>query len=475
MRKKIYRDITSSTFQIALNQTLGLLIFFITSRYLSKDIYGELNWSLAVLTFSTSILSLRLEQIIVHKVASGEDPSKMLTLFTAHVFGSGLLYYAGLLLGYLLFPSFFTTHHLLALLAISHLLGYFSLPFKQISNGKENFVYLAIISSISNIIRALALSLFVIFAKVTIEILLVIYITSSLLELLASVYFICYKMQIRFDARSKFSDYKLLLRQSLPQIGSVILMATIARIDWILLGIFASPTDIAEYSFAYKVYELSPLPMLILAPILLSRLSKYFSSHPESSLLEKAAEIKILVKVQMLFATLLPLIINILWAPLVDHLTNNKYGQVNSFTFLILSLCIPFQYMINFLWSIHFTQNRLKLIFKVSLCTCLIIVLGDLFVIPEYKAPGAAVVYLVAIATEYILYLKNSILTALKEMWQTLISYVGIALFSGFIANLLIESVPGRLLFALILYAALLIITRQVSKKDILLIKGLYR
>jgi O-antigen/teichoic acid export membrane protein len=77
MKRKFLQDISASTIQVVLNQSLGLLIFILTSRYLSKPVYGEFNWSLALLTFATSILSLRLEQIVVRKVAAGTDPSKI--------------------------------------------------------------------------------------------------------------------------------------------------------------------------------------------------------------------------------------------------------------------------------------------------------------------------------------------------------------------------------------------------------------
>src|SRR5882757_8511161 len=98
MKRKFLKDITASTIQVILNQALGLVIFIITSRYLAKEIYGELNWSFAVLTFITTILTLRLEQIIVRKIAVGDDKSKMLSLFTGHLIFFGTVFYLFLFL-----------------------------------------------------------------------------------------------------------------------------------------------------------------------------------------------------------------------------------------------------------------------------------------------------------------------------------------------------------------------------------------
>jgi O-antigen/teichoic acid export membrane protein len=113
MKKEFLKDISASTIQVVLNQALGLLVFIIISRYLEKSVYGELNWSLAILTFAFTTLSLRLEQIVVRKVASGDDPSKMLVVFTGHVLFTGLVFYLLLFLSGLLFPSFFQQHELL--------------------------------------------------------------------------------------------------------------------------------------------------------------------------------------------------------------------------------------------------------------------------------------------------------------------------------------------------------------------------
>ena len=86
MKKNLLKDLSASTIQFLLNYLCGLLIFFLTSRHLDKPDFGELNWSLAIFIFVTTILSLRLEQIIVRKVAAGDDASRMLTVFTIHIF-----------------------------------------------------------------------------------------------------------------------------------------------------------------------------------------------------------------------------------------------------------------------------------------------------------------------------------------------------------------------------------------------------
>ena len=406
MNSKLFKDISWNTLQVLGNQVLGVFIFLLISRYLDKPVFGELSWSLALLTFITTILSLRLEQIIVRNVAAGDNASKMLTLFTAHNLVAGLAFFALLSAGVYLVPSFFNRHSLLWILSISQLLSFFSLPFRQLATGRSAFGWLALLASISNGIRALWFFWLVAFSGLTLRWVLIVFTVSSGVEFFTGIY-ICYRrLKTPLSAQWRFPDYKALISASLPQLGMVFLNALIARIDWILLGIFSTQAHTAEYSFAYRAYEFSPLPLLILAPFLLNRFAQASPPSPR--------RLDLLVRMEMLLATLLPLLLVIVWSPLIDRLTYNKYGQTNVLTFLILSCCIPFQYLINLYWTAEFARNRLGLIFKVTALTGLIVLAGDCILIPRYAGEGAAAAYLAAMILQYILYYRASTLEGRK-------------------------------------------------------------
>ena len=469
MKTKLIIDISASSLQVIISQLLGIVIFLVTSKYLDKSVYGELNWSLAIFAFITTILGMRLDQVVVHKVAAREDASQILSLFVAHVVFAGLSFYFILVASNLIFPSFYNKHQLLLTLSISQLFNFFSTPFKQVANGKERFGYLAAMSSVSNLIRSIWLLAIVVFSTLTIQWVLIIFIISALAELLYCMYVTAYHIRVPLILKGRFRDYQLFLKDSLPQIGAAFLNAGIARMDWIILGLMASQAIIAEYSFAYKVFELSPLPMLIVAPVLLSRFARYFRDHSEESLLEKKAEISLLIRMEMILATFLPMMLILIWTPLIDSLTNNKYGAVNQITFLLLSLCIPFQYMINLIWTIHFTQKRLVLIFKVTTVTCLLILVGDVLLIHWFQARGAAIAYLIAIIVEYVLFLRSSQLSRLHVSWSSLITCIVIAFISGFTARYFLESTILQLITACLIYAVLALLSKQVRQKDFIL------
>ncbi len=471
MKGKLLKDISAGTIQVIINQGLGLWIFIIISRYLAKPVYGELNWSLAVLTFVTTILSLRLEQIVVRKVAAGENASKILTVFFGHIVFSGLLFYIVLFACNKLFPSFFSQHDLLLVLAISQLLSFFSLPFKQLAAGKEAFGWVAVMSSTANGIRAVWLLCLVLFSTFSITQVLTIYIISSLAELVISMYVVQNCLGVKLNMRWVMKDYFALLNESLPQAGVVFLNACIARADWILLGIFSTQVITAEYSFAYKVFELSPIPMLIMAPVLLSRFSRYFSKKRIDHLKEREVELSFLIRIEMVLATILPLILNLVWTPLMDLLTRHKYGAVNRTTFFILSLSIPFQYLINLFWTIEFAQNHLVRIFRITAITCFIIVAGNLIMIPLMNAQGAALVYLLAMTVECFVYYSHAGSIVRRNVWMPILVCITIALVSGFFVDSLAVNVIVKMMMAVTIYCILLIISKQVQKKDIRLIK----
>lgn len=436
MNSKLVRNISWNTLQILGNQVLGVFIFLLISRYLDKPVFGELSWSLAILTFITTILSFRLEQIIVRNVAAGDNASKMLTLFTVHNLVTGLTFFAVLSAGILFFPAFFSRHSLLWILSISQLLSFFSLPFRQLATGRSAFGWLALLSSISNLIRAGWFFWLVAFSGLTLHWVLVVFTVSSGIEFIAGLYIGCRRLKTPLSLQWRFPDYKALIKDSLPQLGMVFLNALIARADWILLGIFSTQVHTAEYSFAYRAYEFSPLPLLILAPLLLNRFAQ--ATPPADRRLD------LLVRIEMILATLLPLLLVIAWSPLVDLFTYNKYGQVNALTFLILSACIPFQYLINVYWTAEFARNRLGLIFKVTALTGLIVLAGDCLLIPRYAGPGAALAYLIAMIAQYLLYYRASALQGRSGWNRHLLLGIGIAAGSGLSAYWLSANLPLR-------------------------------
>src|ERR1017187_4625623 len=98
MRRKFIHDISANSLQLLINQVCGFIIFYVLSVYFSKNDFGEINWSLAVLLTSFSILSFGIDQVAVKKIAAGQSPQFILSIYITHVLLSGGLFYAILLI-----------------------------------------------------------------------------------------------------------------------------------------------------------------------------------------------------------------------------------------------------------------------------------------------------------------------------------------------------------------------------------------
>jgi O-antigen/teichoic acid export membrane protein len=459
-RNKLVWHISANTLQVLGNQCLGVFIFLLISRYLDKSSFGELSWSLAVLTFITTLLSLRLEQIVVRNVAAGDDPSGMLTLFAAHNFATGLIFFGALTLGCYFFPGLNRQHGLLWILSISQIMTFWALPFRQLLTGRSEFGWLALLATVSNLVRAVGLYLWMVYATLSLQAVVVLFTLSSVLELILGAWIVCIRLHIPLGIPNPFPAYVKLLKSSFPQVGLVFLNAGIARIDWILLGLMSTPAHTAEYGFAYRAFEFAPLPLLVLAPFLLNRFSR--GGDPDEGFLNA------LVRGKLVLATLPTLWLVMMWAPMVDAFTGNKYGQVNTYTFLILSCCIPFQYLINLYWSYEFARNRLSLILSITAVTGGVMLAGDVLLIPAYAGMGAAVAFLGAMIVQYVLYTRASSFTRKKEWAGRLLVAISITVCSGLAAINLTDSLILRLLVASALYCLLGRLTGLLRAKEMI-------
>jgi O-antigen/teichoic acid export membrane protein len=469
MSRRFIHDISATFLQVVINQVFGFAIFYILSICFSKNIFGEINWTLAVLLTAFSILSLGIDQVVIKKIAAGEDPKLMLTLYFLHVLLAGFLFYLFLLIIEFLFPQIFVKHHLLLFFAIGKLMIFFASPFKQLANGLEKFRLLFYMSVCSNVIRGVALIIVSFFSALNITTLIIIFIFGDVVELLLSILITKKILKVSWSNWNR-KKYFSLIKESLPQAAVVIFTSAIARFDWILLGILASDLALAEYSFAFKVFEVSLLPLLIIAPVLIPRFTKGLHANPNS----KATfdHFFPLLKLELIVASLVALLLNLLWSPVIDFITHGKYGSVNQATIFILSLSMPFIYANNFFWSINFAQSRLKMISRIFFITFLIIITGDMILIPLFGGEGAAFAYLLAMSSQFILFWIKTDLPAVKKNKFIFLAPPGAIAVAG-LSSFFFEQTWLILIVSFSFFFLLLFFMKFLSKKDRLIFKGI--
>jgi len=461
MKRKLVKNLSVNAFQLIINQLFGLVIFYILSTGLDKNSFGQINLALAVLLAVFNILSFGIDQLVIKKIAEGAHAPAILSLYIGHVAITGLVFYGLLFSGSILFPHTPYVYSLVLLIGIGKLMIFFSTPFKQAANGLERFRLLAYMSVISNFIRCCGLVILAFLHCLSVHNIILIFIGGDVTELAICIFLFKRSTKIPLIIKWNPAAYKKLLFEALPQTGVVLITSALARFDWIFIGFLVSAIKLAEYSFAYKIFEISTLPLLAIAPLLIPRFTKLFQQTDV-----RVVDLKFLVRIEMIVAAFIGLLLNICWAPVIDTITSGKYGLVNVQTIFILSLCMPLLYLNNFLWTIYFAQGRLKMILTSFIITFLVNVAGDILLIPFFKNEGAAFAFLVACAVQTIYYLKKNTVTGLNKLWLPLVICTPCALLSGFIAKIFFNNAWTTLPISIAFYIILLFITTQIKLSD---------
>jgi O-antigen/teichoic acid export membrane protein len=324
----------------------------------------------------------------------------------------------------------------------------------------ERFKVLACMLVVSNVLRGTSLLVLAILHQVSVGTIIWVFIGGDVLELVVSFYLFRRYVRVPVLPAWRKLPYFALLRQSIPQVGVVLITSALARFDWLFIGFMVSAVSLAEYSFAYKIFEISTLPLLAIAPLILPRFTKLFKTGDH-----RQADFKLLIRIELIIAAFTALVLNMCWNPVVDNIAHGRYGAVNTTTIFILSLCLPLMYLNNFLWTIFFAQNRLKMIFHSFLITFVVNVVGDLILIPFYRNEGAALAFLLACLVQAIFYLAND-KSGLKGSFYTLAIAMACAFFSGLAAKFLFQNTWLAATIAVAFYGLSLLITTQLKRDD---------
>ncbi len=460
MKIRSLQNLSANTIQLVVNQFFGAVVFYILSLGLNKPAFGQINLALAVLLSVFNILSFGIDQLVVKKVAQGEDVPHVIRLYIGHVLLTGFIFYGLLLLGYIVFKTS-PAYNLILWIGAGKLFIFFSMPFKQVCSGLEKFKLLARMSVVSNCIRAVVLLALMLFHSLTIYSIIITFVSGDALELIYTLYLFYRNTGYRTKTTFDRLGYQTLLKESMPQLGVVLITSALARFDWLFIGFMVSDVKLAEYSFAYKVFEISTLPMLAIAPLLIPRFTRYFNSADPGSV-----NLKFLIRAELIIAAFTVLILNLSWAPVVNTLTHGKYGSVNVVTVFILSLCIPMLYVNNFLWTIFFAKGQLKLILHAFIIMLAVNVGTNVILIPLYGNAGAALAYLAACFAQTIFFLVKNEVSELKGVFVTMLVCTACAIASGFLIRLIPVNYMLQITFSILIYIVLLFAGMQLKRND---------
>lgn len=447
MRANILKSFFSSGLQAVSVQILGVIFLGIAAYYLSESDFGVISWVNALSMFIMSVLSFGMEQVVVRRIAASDTSDWSASAFFIHALVGSLI--ASIIIfiisdnckdckeGIRYLPLFFTAQCFLFLVV----------PLKQFLNAKHLFAPYGVIAFLSNIIK-ISSSIWLINKELlSVTYVAYILIATAAFELLLLLLYV--KLKTGFSFSFKLKAYKKLIKESAPQYLSIIFDSSLSRLDWILLGIIGSYAATGGYSFAYRAYELARLPIVIIAPVILNIFARLFVTGKQLTQ-DKKNDIINIYRIEIFISVIIPLVLNIIWSPLLDEFFNYKYGTSNASEFLMLSVCIPLHFAINLMWTILFSAKKYKQVARITMIIAIINLILNLVLIPLYNGLGAAISYFVTTFVQlgllYMLTAKHIIQLPLINMALLIIcgmACYSLSLFTNmhFLAELLITTV----------------------------------
>ncbi len=412
--------------------------------------------------FITTVLGFGLEQVVVRRIAASQRSDWAAAAFLVHSVAGALLTFLILLILNGFIKNTAIVYRLLPWFFIVQGLIYIGTPLKQFLNAKEKFTPYAVIAVTSNIGKIAAAYILLQNNSLNIYTVIIILSCAAGFELCGLLYYVISKTSFSFKIH--FKAYVKLLKESSAQYISVIFDMSLSRIDWILLGIMTTNIVLADYSFAYRAYELAKLPVIIIAPIILPRLARYMLAGKKPGA-ELQQHINSFYTIELFFAMLIPLVLNILWTPLLILITNGKYGEANAMQFLMLSLCIPLQFVINLFWSISFSAKKYRSVSSITIICAGTNIILNLVLIPRFNGLGASVAFFATNLLQGILYYRLVGRHIMEVPLRPFLFFALTAIAAYFIAIRLPVHYLMQMLAAIILYVAVALLLQLVNKR----------
>jgi len=464
LKNKLLLNFFSSGLQAIAVQVLGSIFFYIISIYLSKEIFGLINWMNAVCLFLITFLGFGLEQVVTRRIAASPRSDWAAAAFFAHSIIGFLIAFLLLLMLSLFIKDQASVFKFLPWFFVAQGFIYMGVPLKQFLNAKERFTPYGIIAAVSNAAKIVIAFLLQQHHNLNIRTVIFTLICTAGFEIVYLVFYILTKTTFSFKLH--FKAYTKLLRESSAQYLSVIFDMSLSRMDWILVGIITSNVVLADYSFAYRAFELARLPVFIIGPMLLPRMARLMSSNNKPGVMQQQ-EINSFITVEVSVAVLILLILNILWVPVITSITNGKYGNTNSLQFLVLSLCIPLQFFINLLWSLTFSAKKYKSVSLITVVCAVTNIVLNLILISKFNGLGAAAAFFITALLQGYLYYKLVSKEIMRISLRPLLLLIGAAVVY-FIAMRITTNFLIQLAIAVVLYLLIAVLSGQLTRRQFL-------
>lgn len=462
-KRSLLGNFFSSGLQAIAVQLLGVAFFYIISLYLSKNDFGVISWANAVSAFVATLLCFGLDQGVTRRIALSHTSDWAAAAFLLHALATSALALGVIIIIRILGGDASQGLQILPWVFGAQAFTYTASSLKQYLNAKEQFTPYGAIAFFSNVAKIVLAVLLVRGGSFGQQEVVYILVVCAAFELVGLLIYVFTRTSFRISFR--FSAYTKLVRESAPLYFAMLFDSSLSRMDWILLGLISTSVVTADYSFAYRAYEIARLPLTIIGPVILPKFVRMLSREPQIPL-GKQRQITQFLSVEVCLAVMAVIALNIVWEPWVGAITQGKYGPSNNVEFMLLSLCLPFHFFINLLWTITYAAKHYRHITIVTVITAVSNLVLNLCLIPAYGGLGAAMAYVLATVIQavayYIVVRKHFRLPLLPMLTLVAAGAAALALarYSG------LEVWP-QLLVAILVFTGIVIALRLVGKRHI--------
>ncbi len=413
-------------------QLLGMALFFAFSKWLPKADFGLMGWCTATAYLLATLAGFGLEQVVFRRLAAGSGKSNWAAkAFWIHNLATTVLALLVLLAlaafsaapKLRLLPFFFAAQAILSL----------ATPFRLLLNARLQYGSYALATLTANAAKLLAAYLTHTTGNLTLPVAAVILISGNAVE-----YVLAWLVSRKHQSGSvKGKAYRLLLREAVPQYLTVIFDVSLARLDWFLLGMLATTASVAEYSFAYRAFEVEKLPTAIVGSLFLPIAARWWTGDKKPSPdRQKAFSVLLfLIPALMGWASLM---VVALWQPLVGGVLKSEFGNASFLPLAILNLAMVLQFSINLLWVQTFAARQFRTIAKITAATALLSLLLNLVLIPNLATAGAALSLVAASFFQFACYARCARRLELHLPWRRLLFVFGVQI-SGICAFIFLK------------------------------------
>lgn len=398
----IISQLSASATSKILPQAINFFYFFVVAVWIPKSDLGIYAFCVAAAMFASELTTCGTGPVIVRRIAAKASSLDIISgngLFQRLTFPLVL----ALLLLPLLFLSPYPVEHLplVALAFAACTMGQVAGFIKQLLIAEQWFWHFAWAEQAGLIARVAAGLLLVYLGYGAFGLILGLLIGYSADVLISGVIAVR-TLGISLLPRLNLSEMRALLKEGLPLLGIAIFNQALARADWLIMGAVRTAAETGEYAFAYRVFEVSGLPHAILGTLLLPKLSSALKgSKPDFNLRTKLASLH---RVMVAISIILPLIMVLIWTPVVDYLTDGKYGNVNKLVIMVFGIAIPFAAPTGLFWNAAVALKKTSIVLFAS-CVCSLLSIGmNLLLIPHFGGIGAAVATAMPVIVQYSIY-----------------------------------------------------------------------